>query len=305
MTDSASAILNAPPAAAAPAAAPATAAAPAAAPAPAPAAEAAAAVQAGVDTATGKVTSPIPWLDGVDADMLGYAQNKGWSDPKQVVEGYRNLEKMHGVPADRLLKLPAADADQATKDAFYEKLGRPKTADAYDFKVGDDAEATTRIKGLMHKHGISSEQARGLVADQLAFEQEIVGKQQEQHRAKVETEHNQLKSEWGAAFEQNLNAAREGRKLLGLNDGEVDAMSQVLGHKRLMTLLQSVAVNSGEDSFVAGNDRTSGSAMTPAQAEQKLKELGKDPGWRQRVLNGDVAANAEKKRLIAFMTAGQ
>src|SRR6185312_841401 len=105
-----------------------------------PAAAATAAVNDGVAAAQGTAPAagnPIPWLEGATPEQVGYIQNKGWTDPKQVLEGYQNLEKMRGVPADRLLTLPATDADDATKAAFYEKLGRPKEAAGYDFSLGD------------------------------------------------------------------------------------------------------------------------------------------------------------------------
>src|SRR5690242_20907106 len=50
------------------------------------------------------------------------------------LESYQNLEKMRGVPAERLLTLPDDKSDEATRNAFYEKLGRPKEAAGYEFE---------------------------------------------------------------------------------------------------------------------------------------------------------------------------
>jgi len=250
--------------------------------------------------------SPIPWLEGVDAEMIGYAQNKGWTDPKQVVEGYRNLEKMRGVPAERLLTLPDAAADQATKDAFYEKLGRPKTAAEYDIKVEGNDATTAHLKELFHKNGVSAEQARNLLAGQIEYEQKAIQAHQDQLRAKIEGEVTALKSEWGQAYDQNMGGAREGAKLLGLDNATIDALGESLGHGKLMKLLHSVAVRSGEDAFVTDTSRQGyGNKLSPAQAQAEFNRLRADPAWVARRNAGDAVANAELKRLIGFMSAGQ
>lgn len=246
----------------------------------------------------------IPWLQGVDAEMVGYAQNKGWTDPKQVVEGYRNLEKLRGVPAERLLTLPDAAADQATKDAFYEKLGRPKTAAEYDFKIEGNDATTNHLKELFHKNGINAEQARNLLAGQTEFETKAVAAHQEQVRAKVEGEVTALKNEWGQAYDQNMGAAREGAKLLELDNGTIDALGEHLGHGKLMKLLHSVAARSGEHDFVSDSTRQGyGNKMSPAQATAEYNRLKADPAWVARRNAGDAVATAELKRLVGFMSA--
>lgn len=254
--------------------------------------------------AAAPAASAIPWLEGVDAEMVGYAQNKGWTDPKQVVEGYRNLEKMRGVPAERLLTLPDSAADQATKDAFYEKLGRPKTAAEYDFTIDGNDESTNHLKDLFHKNGVSAEQARNLLAGQIEFEKQALTKHQETQRAKIEGDVSALKGEWGQAFEQNMGGAREGAKLLGLDNGTIDALGEHLGHSKLMKLLHSVAVNSGEHNFVTdGTKQGYGQKMTPAQATAEYNRLKADPAWVARRNAGDAIATAELKRLTGFMSA--
>ena len=41
---------------------------------------------------------PVPsWVDAIsDPEVLGYIQKKGWSAPVDIVQGYRNLEKLVG-----------------------------------------------------------------------------------------------------------------------------------------------------------------------------------------------------------------
>ena len=54
----------------------------------------------------GSAPASTDWTSGLTDEMRGYVQNKGFKAPQDVVESYRNFEKLHGVPQDRILKLP-------------------------------------------------------------------------------------------------------------------------------------------------------------------------------------------------------
>ena len=274
---------------------------------PAPGGDVAAHVQAQVDANAGKANVPIAWLGEVDADTAGYVQNKGWTDAKQVLEGYRALEKMRGVPADRLLTLPAADADEATRGAFYDKLGRPKAAADYDFKIGDEA-TTGKLKELVHKHGLSADQARGLINDWAAHEATGLEAAGKAAGDRIHADNAKLAAEWGAAHDQNMAAARQGRDVLGWDAKTIDAVGATIGHYNLVKLLHSVAERSGEASFVAGSTPGSGNQnfkMTPEQAGNELKRLRSDASWVKRYASGDAATVAEVRRLNSFISAGR
>jgi hypothetical protein len=49
--------------------------------------------------------APPPWLDGVqDTELREFIQNKGWNDPAEMAQGYRNLEKLVG--GEKLWRAP-------------------------------------------------------------------------------------------------------------------------------------------------------------------------------------------------------
>lgn len=269
----------------------------------------AAQVQAAVDTAQGKVAegAGIAWLPDASAELVGYVQNKGWTDPKQVLEGYQNLEKMRGVPAERLLTLPAADADDAAKGAFFEKLGRPKDVAGYEFKLGEaDNAYDAGLKQSFFKHGVTAEQAKGIIADYAAIADGQTKAQADAAAQKTNGEHLELMREWGAAANQNLGLANKGLELLGISKDEVNTLGQALGHKRTLKLLADIAGRAGEATLVTdGGAQGYGNVMTPGQAKAKLTELQANPDFRQKIFAGDKAALEERRRLISFAEAGQ
>ena len=150
---------------------------------------------------TTAATEGLSWLPGATEDMVGYVKNKGWTDPKQVLEGYQNLERMRGVPADRLLTLPAPDADQAARDAFFDKLGRPKEAAGYEFSIGADGQDggwNDHLKQTFHKAGLTAEQAKTGSTFYAAKGLSYAAAQASAQVTKAQGEHAELMGDWGA-----------------------------------------------------------------------------------------------------------
>lgn len=92
-----------------------------------------------------------PYLKGVDSQEKLLA----------MLDGAQTLLGKKGP------SIPAADAPQAEKDAYYEALGRPKTAAEYKIPGSDKADPAflPKVQAVMHKHGLSQEQAAGVWTD--------------------------------------------------------------------------------------------------------------------------------------------
>ena len=78
--------------------------------------------------------TPTDWTTGLNDDLRSYVQNKGFKDTAAVVESYRNFKKLHGVPQDRILKLPE-NLDTPEGRAISERLGAPKDAKDYSINL--------------------------------------------------------------------------------------------------------------------------------------------------------------------------
>src|SRR5438552_2036438 len=88
---------------------------------------------------------PAAWHAGIEPEILGHWQNKGWKidDPKEIAlaatKQAREAEKHFGVPADQLLKMPKPNAPPEDIKAFWGRLGAPAEAKDYDFAAIKDA----------------------------------------------------------------------------------------------------------------------------------------------------------------------
>lgn len=249
-------------------------------------------------------SAPVAWLGEADDLTTGYVQNKGWQSPSDAVKSYQNLEKLLGADrAGNTVILPKPDASTEELGAFYNRLGRPADAAGYKIEVpdGGSKDFATAAAGKFHELGLSQKQGEALAA----WWNETAGAQTAAAAAarasQFQADDAALKTAWGQAFQQNLVQAQQAVRGLGLDNAMIDKLSDAMGHKATMELLQKIGSKMGEDSFVAGDGKEPfGSALTPTQAKAKIAELMKDKNFTARYLNKDLEAKAEMERLHKF-----
>jgi len=257
--------------------------------------------------ATAPVTTAPSWL-GADVDevTLGYVQNKGWNEPRQVLDGYRNLEKLLGADkAGNAVVLPKADATPEELSAFYARLGRPEKPDGYKLAAPEglgDPQFAAAAAAKFHELGLSGKQGEALAQ---WFSENTGAKQaqmQQQTQAAFQADSQALAQEWGAAFDQNVGIARKAVQGLGLEAADVDKIAGAIGHKATMQLFQKIGTRVMEDTFVAGNGKSSGfgDAMTPGQAKSEIQMLQQDKAFVSKYLSKDSEAVSKMTRLMKF-----
>lgn len=252
-------------------------------------------------TTTTNTPSPSDWTTGFDADTLNFVQTKGFKAPADVISSYRNLEKLHGVGPDKLVRLPTDDNPDAWNQV-YSRLGRPESADQYDLNIpegGGDGEFQKWARSTFHEAGLSNKQAKAISAKWNELAAAESARQAEQYRQKIATEESALKSEWGQAFDANINAAKRAAATFGLTPETIDALEDSMGFAGLMKFMHGIGSRLGEDAFVSGDGGTRGgfSPTNPQQAQARINTLKQDKAFVARYASGDVEARAEMERL--------
>jgi hypothetical protein len=244
------------------------------------------------------------WLEGADETTIGYVQNKGWSEPRQVLDGYRNLEKLLGADkANNAVIIPKADADPKEWASVYDRLGRPSSPAGYNvaFPEGGDKTAQQALLTKAHELGLTKAQAEGLFGDMTQRASEFATQQANAKAEQFQKDDQAVRLEWGQAFTQNLALAQNAARGLGLDAETIDKMSDVLGHKGTMNLLQKIGSRMGEDAFVSGDGSTSfGSAMTPGQAKAQIQSLMADKDFTTKYLANNADAKAKMAELHRY-----
>lgn len=242
------------------------------------------------------------WTAGLSEDLRGYVMNKGFKEPGAVVDSYRNFEKLMGVPQDRILKLPEKADDVDSWNQIYDKLGRPQKPEEYQIPTPANGrkDFTEWAQKTFHKHGLSRTQAEKVVADWNEYVGGVQTAEVQQHNTNVEAQEMELKKSWGAAYEQNINVAKQAVREFGLDAATIDKLEDAMGYAGVIKFMQSIGSKIGEDSFVSsgsGSRSNFSGVMAPEAARNQIESLKGDSDFVRRYVAGDVEARNKMQKL--------
>ncbi len=244
----------------------------------------------------------VDWTSGMTDDHKGYVQQKGFKDPTAVLDSYRNLEKVIGVPQERILKLPVKEDDPAWGEV-YEKLGRPRDAKEYKIDVpkefGDDKFADW-ARTTFHELNISKNAGEKLAGKWTEFVQNAQKGRVEAYNNRVNLEGEALKKEWGAAYEKHVSIAKHAASAFGIEGPIIDKLESAMGFSGIMKFFHGIGSKIGESGFVSGGTGAGnnfGNVMTPDAARGRIQALRSDPDFVRRYTAGELGAKEEFERL--------
>lgn len=256
--------------------------------------------------ATTETVNPGSWMAGFSDEMKGYISTKGFKDPGTMADSYRNLEKLIGVPQERVMKLPEkfyGDDGKLTPEGrqIYERLGAPKDPKEYGLdklipKEGGDPKLMEHFSGVFQEAGVPKSAAEKIVSSWNEYQAQQTTVMKEAALQKFKDSNAALVKDWGAAFEQNTQIAIEGKKRMGHDDKTVDALSTVLGHAETMKLYRQLGSAVGESAFVSGRAAPTG-PVDPSTARAQIAALKSDRAFVTKYNNGDAEAVAKLTRL--------
>lgn len=247
-----------------------------------------------------------PWYG--NQELSGYIENKGWSQPQQVVEGYQNLEKILGDKANAIV-MPK-EGDEQGWGALYDKLGRPPTAEGYKFEVpeGGDENLTNWFRETAHKTGLTQAQAEAVFNEWNQFAQNGNEEAQAQIAQKAEADITSLKKDWGQEYDANIRAGQQAASRFGFSEEEISGMESVLGTRALLEKFAKIGRAFGEDSFESGTGGRNSFGLTPSAAQQQIAELKGDQTFTAAYLDpahsGHKAAVDKMNRLMQAAHGG-
>ena len=257
-------------------------------------------------TTTTPSADPAPWTSALSEDARAFVATKGFKDPAALLDSYRNFEKLHGVPQDRLLKLPE-NMDSPEGRAILEKMGLPKTAADYGFEKyapKEDPKAMDKVAAAFHEAGVPRAAAEKFVLKMQAEQVAAQTAAKENHAAMITQGDTALKKEWGQAYDQNLNIAKQGVNALGLDGKTLDALESIQGREKLFKMLHKIGAGIGEATFVAGRPAADG-ILAPEQARSKIRDLMVDKAFVSRMAQGDKDAKSQWQKLHEMAHPGE
>lgn len=218
--------------------------------------------------------TPPDWRASLPEELRADKALETFKDTASLAKSYIDTKKMVGDA----IRMPKGDAPQAEWDKFYERTGRPESADKYEFKLGGDAntkhddELIGEFKNMAHQAGLNPRQAQALLDGYTKFSEARLGKQATEMQAGLDT----LKKEWGGAWDNNLSSATRAVKELG---GE--ELSKVLdetglgNHPVLVKFFAKLGKEITEEPVIVGDATEQQSSLDAIQT--KINAIMADP----------------------------
>lgn len=249
-----------------------------------------------------------PWYGSADPETLGWMENKGFKQDSltpelalKVIHNNRSLEKLMGAPADRLLKLPAADAAPEEWNGVFAKLGKPAEAAGYEIPLpekGADPAFAEWAKSAFFESDMTKAQAARLTEKWNGYVAKATEAAENAFLEKANAEVQALKGEWGAAFEKHTAIAKQAAKAFGVDEATMDKLERGMGSAAMLKFFHNIGAKIGEDSFEgAGSTPSFNGVYTPEGAKSKIAELQRDSAWTSRYLAGGKVELDEMRRL--------
>lgn len=241
----------------------------------------------------------------LDPESSALVAERQWKHPSEVIKSYRNLEKLTGVPADQILKLPKGD-DPKAWDAVYNRLGRPETAEGYKIPVppGQDESFAKTAAGWFHEAGLTQAGATKLVTkwnEHVAAQQEAATAAQQ---AKDAQDVAALKQEWGAEYDKHAAIVDKAADAFGMTTEQLSALKQAMGPKAAMTFMRNLGskVAMEDKGLIEGQTSGNFNAMSPEQAQAEISRLQKDKAFAQEFNSADPRVRSEARTRMARLS---
>ena len=258
------------------------------------------------EVAGGAEAAPVGFLDSLPEDLRGEPSLRTFTDPASLAKSYVNAQRMIG--ADKIPK-PGKSWTDDQYNEFYNSIGRPDSADAYELNLGEgmNDDAISGLKQAMWEAGLQPRQVDRIA--KFITESGEVSKTEAQSRAEsaVYESEQVLRQEFGQAYEQRIGMAQSAaRTLLGEKGvdmfGEVELSDgRMLGdHPEVIKMFSALADQIGEDNLVGEPTEL---IMTPEEAQRQLKEVMRQDGPYLDAQHPEHDAYvAEAQRLFALMS---
>ena len=242
------------------------------------------------------------WMESLPEDLRGEASLANYKSLEGMTKSLISAQKMVGK--DKIV-VPSEHTTDEEWGEIYNKLGRPESADKYEFSPVENLpegmpysqESEQAFKQIAHEAGLTAKQA-GMVRDKfnaLQIEQ-FNGVKGEADNLK-ETAVQALKNEWGNSFDSKISKAKE--KLASIDkDGKLEGLfadPKIGNNPDLIKLLVTLTESTMEDSVVEGLNKS-----VPANAKGELDKIMADPAYfdKESPKHGTLVAEAFKLRQI-------
>ena len=245
------------------------------------------------------------WKSSIPEDLQNEPSLADIKDVAGLAKGY--VHAQHMIGADKVA-IPSRESSQEELDAFYNKLGRPETADGYEAptenmpEIPFDNELQTKFFEEAHRIGLNKQQAGVLIRWQAEQAQGGIEARTQESELALEKATDTMRKEFGKAYDEKLTLAKGAAQEFG-GDELISLLDRTgLGNEpAVIRAFANIGKAIANDEIIGGGGRQ-GFMMSPAEAKQQITNLKRDPNFMASYTdNGHVAHKesvAEMARLF-------
>ena len=221
------------------------------------------------------------WMElaGVSEDLRGDLTLKSCKNINGMASQLVNAQKMIGKSANMVV-VPTEQSTQAEWDEFHAKTGRPDDTSGYEFthaeEIGEvNAEVETAFKNLAHSEGLRPETVQKLIE---LDDQRILamrGQMAKDAETELATCEEQLKTQWGAAYDERKHLANRMIEENTTEDTKQSVLDAIGNSPVVADFLANIAKKFVEHKIISA-DLTQ---PTPTDALAAAEELRNTPGY--------------------------
>jgi hypothetical protein len=213
-----------------------------------------------------------------------------------AVQSHQAAAKLIGHPPEKVARIPEPN-DEAGWKTFYERLGAPTDAKAYDFSkvtFADPAQGDF-VRAQAAALHLNQDAALVLAQNVVKNAATAAASSLAEKTAAIELERTALKKDWGANEAANLFTVRRTAEALGITKEQVDALEKMegVGYTKVMQMFLNIGQKMGEDTFVRNTAPGGAGVMSGEQASARRQELLTDSAWTARYQAGGKKELAE------------
>ncbi len=250
----------------------------------------------GDDDGGGGAGGGSSWRDSLPDDLRSHPSLTDFNDVPSLAKSFISTQSMIGM--DKVV-IPKDPQDPAWSEV-YNKLGRPESPEGYELKRPDgypegldfNDDYANAMSKAAYEAGISKSQLAKLVDASTGFYKDKVSEMAVTQQNAFNESINNLKSNWGAAFDQNLNIAKNAVKAYATPELVEFLETTGLGNDaRVIQLFHNIGKTISEDSALEGG----GSSMIPTadQAKQQIADLKGDKEFMAAYLDKNNIGHKE------------
>lgn len=232
-----------------------------------------------------------------------------------LVKGFVHAQSLVG--ADKIV-LPK-EPDSKDWGDVWKKLGRPDSADQYDFSqimagvpkelpiTDDDSKF---VKSLFHEAGLTKKQAEQVYGKYLGRQAEQYKKAQDDYRQAVQVQEQRMRQQYGDQYDVKVAMARNMVNALGGSDFANFLNQTGLGdHPQLVNIFIRLGELAASDPVIRDKFASQGHTGSKDEAMTEIAKLNADPNFMKAYTTADdpghVDAVKRMERLYAMAFPGK